>query len=247
MHDQFLLPFNAEAGARLIEAVGTPEFGSALLEIAQSICAVDELFGYQVGDDGEPRVIVSSGKLPGLEARVAEYVHRFYRHDPAVLEIRQIPVGDSFVQRIGLGSIMQHDYRRLCFDGPGFAEKLSFGWRGAGYLLVLSFYRRDASDEEMLNRLASLANLTLAVMVRHHAPIKRENVVAVCERRIRRSFPELSERERQVCARTIAGHTAGAIAREFGTSTGTVLTYRRRAYQKLGFNQASDFLPRLIN
>ncbi|TNE32401.1 MAG: LuxR family transcriptional regulator [Alphaproteobacteria bacterium] len=247
MSEQFLLPFNAEAGARLIEAVGTPEFGSVLLEIAQSISTVDELFGYQVEDDDEPHVIVSSGTLPGLEARVAEYVHRFYRHDPAVHEIRRIPVGDSFVQRIGLSSIMQHDYRRLCFDGPGFVEKLSFGWRGEGYLLVLSFYRRETSDEEVVYRLASLANLTLAVMVRHHAPIKRENVVAVCERRIRRTFPELSKRERQVCARTIAGRTASVIAQEFGTTAGTVLTYRRRAYQKLGFNQASDFLPKLIN
>lgn len=247
MTERMLLPFDAEAGARLIEAVGTPEFGSALLGIAQSISTVDELFGYLVEDGGEPSVIVSSGALPGLETRVAEYVHRFYRHDPAVLEIRQIPVGGSFVQRIGLSSIMQHDYRRLCFDGPGFAEKLSFGWRGAGYLLVLSFYRRDASDETALQRLASLANMTLAVMVRHHAPIGRENIVLVCERRIRRSFPDLSARETQVCARTIAGQTSGAIARELGTTTGTVLTYRRRAYQKLGFNQASDFLPKLIN
>lgn len=247
MIDRFLLPFNPEAGARLVEAVGTPEFGPALLGIAQSISMVDELFGYLVEDEDEPRVIVSSGALPGLETRVAEYVHRFYRHDPAVREVRQIPIGDTFVQRIGLSSIMQHDYRRLCFDDPGFAEKLSFGWRGAGYLLVLSFYRGEASDETALQRLTSLANMTLAVMVRHHAPIKRENIVLVCERRIRRSFPQLSQRETQVCARTIAGHTASAIARELATTSGTVLTYRRRAYQKLGFNQASDFLPALIN
>ena len=247
MHEQILLPFNAEAGARLVEAVGTPEFGSALLDIARSISTVDELFGYLVEDDGEPRVIVSCGALPGLETRVAEYVHRFYRHDPAVHEIRRIPVGDSFVQRIGLSSIVQHDYRRLCFDAPGFAEKLSFGWRGEGYLLVLSFYRRETSDDAALQRLASLANMTLAVMVRHHAPIKRENIVQLCERRIRRSYPQLSERETQVCARTLAGWTARRIADELGMTSGTVLTYRRRAYQKLGFTQANDFLPELIN
>ena len=247
MPKQIPLPFNAEAGAHLVEAVGTPEFGPALLGIAKSICNVDELFGYLVEDDDEPRVIVSSGALPGLDQRVAEYVHRFYRHDPAVHDIRRIAVGDTFVQRISLGSIMQHDYRRVCFDTPGFTEKLSFGWRGEGYLLVLSFYRRDTSEEAALQRLASLANMTLAVMVRHHAPIGRENIVRVCERRIRRSFPQLSQRETQVCARTIAGQTAEKIAAEFGMTSGTVLTYRRRAYQKLGFSQAHDFLPELMN
>ncbi len=242
-----LSPIDIEAGGRLIEAVGTPEFGSELLAAARAISDVDELFGYLVCGDEEPQVLVSSGTLAGLEGRVEDYVHRFFRHDPAVHEIRRIAVGDSFVQRIGIADIVLHDYRRRCFDAPGFTEKLSFGWRGERYVLFISFYRRRAYDDRALYKLASLANLTLAVMARHHAPLNRDNVVDVLERRLKRSFDRLTVRERQICARTLAGHSAAAIGEELGVSAGTVLTYRQRAYQKYGISGAPEFLPAVLN
>lgn len=240
-------PLDAEAGALLAEAVGTTEFDRLLLDTAQSICRIDELFGYIVLDNGEPETIVSSSVLPGYSKRVQLYVERFYRHDPAVRGLRYISPGESIAQRISLSSIIPHDYRRHCFSDPGFSEKLSFGWRGSGYLLVISFYRRDVGNEEVLRKLASLANFVIAIMVRHHAPIARANVVTVLERRLARSFPKLSERERQVCARTLAGCTAQAIASDFDISLGTVLTYRRRAYARYDVGGASAFLPKLLN
>jgi len=240
-------PLNAEVGAQLVEAVGTAEFGQLLLKTARSLCRVEELFGYIVLDGEEPNTIVSSSVLDGYEARVTHYVQRYYQHDPAVHEIRKIAMGDSFVQRIGLGTIIPYDYREQCFAQPGFDEKLSFGWRGAGYVLVLSFYRRDAKDEEALFKLSSLANLTLPIMVRHHAPVHRDNVIDVLERRLVRSFVKLTRREVQICARTLAGRTAHGIAAEFALSPGTILTYRQRAYQKYGFRKANEFLPSLLN
>jgi DNA-binding CsgD family transcriptional regulator len=60
-------------------------------------------------------------------------------------------------------------------------------------------------------------------------------------------FPQLSQRERQVCARTLAGWTAKQIGRALGLRTATVLTYRQRAYQRFGFRSASDFLQTLLH
>lgn len=245
--DALVQLLDAEAGARLIEAVGSSSFGAMLLEIAGSISRVDELFGYMVVDGEEPFPIVSASVLDGSDERVELYMKRFYQHDPAVREISQIGRGESFVQRIGLRDIVLPDYRRQCFSAPGFSEKLSFGWRGGGYLLVLSFYRIDNSDDGALAKLANLANLTLATMVRFHAPVNQESVVAVIERRLSRSFPQLPMRERQVCARTLAGQTANTIGAELGLAPGTVLTYRQRAYQRTGFSKAAEFLPLLVN
>jgi DNA-binding CsgD family transcriptional regulator len=240
-------PLDAERGAMLIEAVGNQSFGETLLDIANATSEVDELFGYMVTDGQEPQPIVSESKLPGASDRVAAYLKRFYQHDPAVREISQIEPGESFVQRISLGTINLHDYKRQCFNDPGFTEKLSFGWRGKGYLLVLSFYHVGDPDEDALTKLAILANLALATMVRHHAPVDPDNVVDVIERRLGRSFPELPLRERQVCARSLAGQSAKDIGFEFGISPGTVLTYRQRAYSRTGFSGTADFLPFLLN
>lgn len=230
-----------------MEVVGTEEFGKLLLSAAQSIAQVDELFGYLVVDQQEPEPIVSSSFLPGADERVKSYMHRFYQHDPAIREISRTKRGSSFVQRITLSDIIPYDYRNQCFEKPGFSEKLSFGWRGKGYLLVLSFYRIKSVDQSALRNLASLANLTLAIIVKRHAPIDRNGLMVTLERRLKRSFPELTNREREVCARSIAGHSAKKIGGELGVSAGTVLTYRQRAYQRFDFSKASDFLPKLID
>ncbi|QTD55847.1 helix-turn-helix transcriptional regulator [Parasphingorhabdus cellanae] len=245
--NQIFEPLDAEKGALLIEAVGSENFGPMLLEIASSISNVDELFGYLVKNDGPPEPIVSTSFLGGAEKRVESYLSRHYRHDYALHELSKIGVGQSFAKQIGLANVIPYDYRKKCFDQPGFTEKLSFGWRGKAYMLVLSFYRKDNSDQAALTKLASLANLTLATMVRFHVPARQDDIVATIERRMLRSFPELTTRERQVCARTLAGETASSIAAELGIGSGTVLTYRQRAYQRFAFKSCNDFLPLLIS
>ncbi|MCH4151896.1 MAG: LuxR C-terminal-related transcriptional regulator [Sphingobium sp.] len=244
---QTLPLLDAEASARLIGASSADEFAAALLEIARSIADVEELFGYMVVDEQEPRVLISRSLLPGVEQRVDMYVRRFYRHDPAVHANRAIATGKSFVQRISLASIIPHDYRTHCFVEPGFSEKLSFGWRGARYLLVVSFYGTDAQDSDALARLANLASMTLAVLVRQYAPIDTGDAAEVVEARLLRSFPTLSEREAQICARTILGRSAAEIAQELCVLPGTILTYRQRAYQKTGVSAAGALVPMILN
>lgn len=239
-------PLDPEASATLVEAIGAPELGAALLEIARATAEVDELFAYLVLDGADPEVLVTQSVLDGAEQRVADYVARFYRHDPAVQEIRRTVPGSSFMRRIAPNRIIPHDYRRRCFAEPGFSEKLSFGWRGEGYLIVLSFYRTQSGARSALSRLASLASMTLTILVRHHAPIGLDSALGLVERRLRRSFPALSSREVAVCARTIMGWPASRTAETLGLSPGTVLTYRQRAYQKAGISCAGEFVPMIL-
>lgn len=240
-------PLDAEIGAKLVEVAGTDDFGSLLLDTAAQIAGVDELFGYLVVDGSEPQPIISRSFLSGAHERVSKYMHHFYQHDPAVREISRTKTGDSFVQRIKLSDIGPYDYREQCFAKPGFTEKMSFGWRGSGYLLVISFYCAGTSDQAALIKLSSLANLTLAIMVKRHAPIDREGFIETIKRRLKRSYPALTPRENEVCARSIAGHSAKHIAMELGVSNGTILTYRQRAYERYEFSKASDFLPAILD
>lgn len=243
---EFVGPYDAERGAELIEFVSTPQFAPALLNEANTLGTVEELFGYLVLDDAEPQTIVSASRLAGSEARVTAYVERYFRHDPAVHKFRQTEPGTSVVVRIPQGKILASDYRRQCFRTPGFAEKLSFAWRGKGYLLVISFYRRDDADPLVLMKLASLVALVMPVMVRHLAPVNRDNPLEVLERRLRRSYPALSVRETEVCARTILGWSSARVAGELHIGPGSVLTYRNRAYEKTGHSCAGDFVPNVL-
>jgi DNA-binding CsgD family transcriptional regulator len=243
---EHIKPLNAETGALLVEAVGTPGFARLLLDAARAESDIDEIFGYLVVQGGEPQSLISCSTLLGAEERVSQYLKRFYQHDPAVHELNRIPAGDSFVQRIRDRDIIPYDYRSTCFTTPNFKEKISFGWRGKDYLLVLSFYKINIKDQSAVYNLSSMANLVLALMVNHHATESRDDFIARVERKLTNSFVDLTLRERQVCARTIAGWTASKIAEELGIGAGTVLTYRRRAYQKFGYASSAEFLPKIL-
>lgn len=242
-----LLPLDAEAGACLIDASNKDEFGAALLGIARAIAGVDELFGYIAVDDSEPEVLMSQSVLPGSKERADLYVQRFFRHDPAVFDLKKTRPRNSFFQRISRSSIIPHDYRRYCFSEPGFAEKLSLGWRGDRYLVVVSFYGTSGLGREALSKLANLGNMALALLVRQYAPIDRSGARDVVKDRLWRSFPMLSAREADICALTLIGWSSGRIADQLGISPGTVLTYRQRAYQKTGVSSAAQLVPAILD
>ncbi len=65
------------------------------------------------------------------------------------------------------------------------------------------------------------------------------------ERALQRTAPQLSAREREVCARIACGIGADGIASDLGIATSTVMTLRKRAYAKLaihGRQQLSRFI-----
>ncbi len=92
--------------------------------------------------------------------------------------------------------------------------------------------------------MAPLATLSLAALCRS---ADRPPLVTVFEQRLAADFPQLTPRERQVCARTVAGWSAASTATSLGLTRASVLTYRQRAYHKLGFSRAADFLERLVH
>lgn len=107
--------------------------------------------------------------------------------------------------------------------------------------MVLSFYRRRAGDHA-LQRLAGLANLGLTALARSVPDMAGAASIGRIDARIAAVYPQLTRRERQVCVRTLAGWSARAIAATLGIGPASVLTYRQRAYRRLGFSCAADFL-----
>jgi FixJ family two-component response regulator len=98
------------------------------------------------------------------------------------------------------------------------------------------------SEEQGLTPLANLALSILAGAARRPKPL-----VERLEQKLTHRFPQLTARERQVCARTIAGWTAERTASDLGIRTSSVLTYRQRAYRRLAFGSAHDFLEPLLH
>lgn len=234
-------------GDALIEAAGQSRFGALLLETAQRFDRVTEIFGYRLPFAGTPQPLLSCSEHDDAERRAREYVSRFYRNDPALWARRQFASG-GFAEHVNASDIPLRDYRAICFDRPRLADKLCYGWRDGGEEFVLSFYRARGGKLGDFGPLAGLANVALTALLRvgRAAPERTDpapDSVARVEDRLLAHFPALSPRERQICARTLVGLTARLIGQELGLTAGTVLTYRQRAYGKLGISSVNELLP----
>lgn len=241
--------FDPELGAALIDAARDASFAQILLTAAQRLEAVEEVYASLVPLDGRPTQLCSSGNCCSSGECARSYARGYYLFDPAMNALNALASQSGFARRITADDIHLADYRRQCFERPRYADKLSYGWRGRTHSLMVSFYRRDATGTAALERLSGLAELALAALVRRvrdDEAIAATPLVSRIEDRIAFAFPGLTGRERQICAWTLAGKSADETASALGIAPTTVLTYRRRAYERLGFSQAADFLPALM-
>ena len=238
-----------ELGAALINAARDASFAHLLLTAAQRLEAVEEVYASLIPLDGRPSQLCSSGNGCDSGECARNYAREFYRYDPAMNALGTLTTRSGFARRVVATDIGSRDYRRQCFERPDYSDKLTFGWRGPTHSLIVSFYRRRAAGTDALERLGGLAELALAALVRRvrqDEEIATHPLVARIEDRLGFAFVGLTRRERQVCAHTIAGRTAEQTALALGIAPVTVLTYRRRAYERLGFGQAADFLPAIM-
>jgi len=241
--------WRAQAQAKLLSALGSSRLGMALLAIAEQTADAGEIFGF-VDHGGEvPEILVSQGSRGSAVQRAALYLQQYRALDPLHAIIREHAVEDavtlaSFRSR-DIGDL---DYRQRCFEHPGLVEKVSCFQRWGNATYVLTFYRSDA-EFEAVERLLELAQLALPVLRRHGELLRKEAGLSLSQRlekRLEAHFPLLTGRERQVCARTLGGMTAEAIALDLGVGRTSVLTYRRRAYERYGISSAGQLLENLL-
>lgn len=233
----------------LVEVLGTAALGSVLLDIASSLTGADEIFGYWISGEDAPAPLVSCGHRGSSASRASLYAGGFHRLDPINRLLRQQGPQSS----IGMASFRSRDiadqsYRSRCFDHPGLVEKVAFfrSWGTRHYVFAL--YRTDGEFEQS-ERMTALAELALPLLRRHGELIGEELGMPLIQRlewRIARHYPMMTQREREVCARTLAGMTAEATAISLGIGKTSVLTYRQRAYDRYGISSAGQLIENLL-
>lgn len=166
----------------------------------------------------------------------------------------QDPIGDAFsaaprcndvaLQRVRPADIESRTFRRRFFDEAGIVERISIvqrcsdGWRG---LNVARHSSVGYCTDTELSSMVGLAYLVLPML-----PLNRSSTTpahptaAQLEDRFADRCPGLTARERQVCARAALGLSVEATARQLDIAKTSVLTYRQRAYQRLGVNSPAE-------
>jgi DNA-binding CsgD family transcriptional regulator len=225
---------------RLLGAIGTDAFGPTVWDSVLSVTAgARRIYLFEATGREDTSLQYFHGE-PGLVELFPAYRKWYLRLDPVCDAYRAAPAcSDVVMQRIRPTDIASPGFRRRFFDDAGIVERISIIQRGADSWRAINVARHASdgccSDDE-LGSLIGLACLVLPMLPlnrqRKSAPLPL--TAAQLEERFAHRYGSLTLRERQVCARAAVGMSVEATALDLGIGRTSVLTYRQRAYQRLG-------------
>lgn len=228
--------------AALVDAIGGSDFTLRFMDAMRAVAGVDLCSAFRHDGVGGVTLLFATGeRTPAdfpLEASRA-YLRDYWRSDVQILRLARMRGATPTVMRRRAVEIADPAYRESCYDRAGVTERLSILCPGPP-CLVVNGYRTacGASDStEAFDRLERHARLLVATL-RQHLRLQGTkdwpHDKALLAERLMALDCGLSAREAEVSAAIICGETQQEIARERRLALATVVTYRRRAYDKLG-------------
>jgi DNA-binding CsgD family transcriptional regulator len=238
----------------LLEAVGDASFGDQVARLVSHCASVAEFAGFALARGGDgPRSVLHFPDSADARARAEAYRTRFYRLDPIQRLTEDKTLPGFYVARVHAREIQDRTYRHICYEQPGYTEKLTLARRTPDMLTILSLFSRDRAGftSEQVERLGHYGQIALPALSLHFrtqdvaqasSPLSLHEI----EARLRATFPALTAREVAVCALSLTGVTAVGIGLELGIKPTSVLTYRRRAYDRLNISSVHQLSAALL-
>lgn len=241
----------------LVEHLEDDCFDAVLLEMLGAMGPVAEVNGFSYAEgDFDPRPVSWCGYRAGTANRVDRYARGFHRFDPTLHSLPRAAQGSqTLVNVLAASNVGNGIYRRTCFEDPSLSQKISIAHASDGAeWTILNIYLADqGAAQDEFERMAAFGSLVAPFVRRRGQALRRAHNARPAEAsdrgvasRLRQRFPALTDRERRVCALTMIGKSSGEIAVILGIRPGTVLTYRRRAYDRLGISTAAALVPEIL-
>jgi len=243
----------------VLDALGGEAFPAALFGWLQGQFALDEVFVFERPLDpaGVPRPVLSRGRGPSAGERARAYCEDFHQLDP-INDLIERDGEESRVVVVSPRDIPDRSYRSLCYDRPEFIGKASFWRRRSSHWLVVSMFRSAEAGPFQgpdLGAIGRCARLLSPLIAKHRALRRLEPttsreprlaLIARVEGRLADLPTRLTPRQLAVCARTAIGMTAEGIGLDLGVKASSVVTHRRRAYDRLGVATGFELTRLLI-
>lgn len=224
-------------------AIGRPEFPDVLIETLRRQADVGHCMVFSLTRNGAARCLLDAGNIPIGADLGAAYAGQFHESDPnrdAMFEAQgESPIVlPAFVPRM-YGA----RYRKIFFQDSGIVDKLATAIWVEGTCFYVNFYRIIAQgrfERAQLDRLRAIAPTIGASVARHfrNAAGTEQNLATLFA--TREPLAQLTAREQEVCRGILAGLSSEAISLELGIGLHSTLTYRKRAYDKLGISSQNE-------
>lgn len=223
----------------LLNAIDQDALGPTVLDSIRKLTAgVQRLYLFESTSQEENQLQYYFCE-PFVEELFPTYNKWYLRQDPIVEAYRAASMcSDVVLQRIRPDDISSAGFRQRFFEAGGIVERISIVQKGQTSWRGMTMARHESqgvfSDEELAN-VVGLAFLALPMIPLSQRRRQAAGSLSVdlVEARFANRFAELTNRERQVCARAVLGMTIEATAKDLGIAKTSVLTYRQRAYLRL--------------
>jgi len=234
--------------ANAVAAIGTRAFGSALMVLGRQWFGAVQLVAFQIrGATGCSTILAENeaGDRKAVRALADSYCNEFRGDDPNKILLARTASVSMICRVVRADHIGASAYRENLFDKPRLAGKIMLLARRRQMTLYLNFYRGtrqahfDAGD---LHRLHGASSMLLALLDRHLA--LKANAEFNSDNLMRRIATDrcaaLSEREHHICALILDGFSMRVASAHLDVSENSAVSYRRRAFLKLGIETQKD-------
>lgn len=243
---------------RLVLSIGTPGFLPALRDSLHNVARVDQCMVFAFRSNDKPLALLSLGSMDRKYAHHlgSAYVDEYHSADPnRPIIFRDDRKGTPLLMRFAAERKYRRDYMKKFFKDSGICDKFAVAYWQEGFCIYSNFYRLNPSgrlESDDLGRLTVVAPLVAAAIARHFSAQQESRIYHDDTSVIGAFFSEnppfsaLTEREREVCAGILIGRTSEAISCDLEIGINSVLTYRKRAYSKLGIGSANELFAMFI-
>lgn len=239
--------------APVVAASGDPTFVDELIAALDRVVRVDHLCLMRFDSRTRPPSLESATLRGGKHVPEVQqaYLAGHFRHDPSlrVAESSRFRDGVAII-RLHRDTVPRGAFGADYYERVRLLERLTIASIGDGRLHCLNLYRHDeagAFDHEELERIEAVARFVAVTAIKHNAA--RDPRSRYCDRwgrlagfmsLLRTVDAGLTGRELDVLARILVGMTSEGIALDLGIGVNSVLTYRKRAYSRLGITSQSQ-------
>jgi DNA-binding CsgD family transcriptional regulator len=246
---------------RAILAIGTAAFDQVMINCLLCVSRADYCFVCLLPQDRRPTGLLSGGKISDrLSRRLTEaYVDDNYRQDPNLLHVDActVPSG-TLILPFAIRRAYRRSYWDCFFKRARVLDKFATVSRQKDDRWLYSNFYRQAGSERFssqdIERVRAFGPLLDATVTRHFIQLFRPleevaNDNATNPARLVAkvaSEASLTQREQEICTQIVFGYTSEGIALRLGISINSVLSYRKRAYAKLGITSANELFARAL-
>jgi DNA-binding CsgD family transcriptional regulator len=226
-------------------AIGRPDFPNVLIQTLRRQADVGHCMVFALMRTGAATCLLDAGNIPIGGDLGAAYAGQFHESDPN---------RDALFEGEGSAPIMLPSfaprmygarYRKIFFADSGIVDKCATAIWVDDTCFYVNFYRITAQgrfgDAERA-RLLAIAPAIGASVARHF----RQAATVTPEQSLAGLFATcaplsaLTPREQEVCHRILLGFSSEAISQALGISLHSTLTYRKRAYERLGISAQNE-------